>query len=411
MRNLIVIFLFVFIGNTFSQYNEFKVYDNGLIYSEETMASLKTIADSLNLRYLKCNIDYNYSSLNQGMGHHMKLRDGDLKSAKIDIKNGINFEDFVAKYPKAKVKKDLLIVQYEEVDKNGKPYSDFNEIGLDRSWSQSIEELYDFKNTGKKKNLWISKYFEKNEYSEAYISAFFLPRGLGNTVIPKKYAEMIGYSNCMIDTTISKITEDAEYGHIDLPKDWQKYSEIEKIALLDSFRNKRVMGFCSQDQSPRIHAKNIALISSEVADWKVFLKAHLDILNDRFERASDGNYAWHSRSTYLKEIEELDINTMDLLFGTLFRIKYSSDHHYFGSPRRIGRALTDAADRMKVEQLMSSMIEDKDLDLFNRVLVYFTFNSYIYNLKDKAVQKAAAEKLIQSISVLPEKVRNKISKG
>ena len=50
------------------------------------------------------------------------------------------------------------------------------------------------------------------------------------------------------------------------------------------------------DNSPRIHALNIAKLSAETINWEVFLRAHLDIMKDKFERMSDGSYAFGGRN-------------------------------------------------------------------------------------------------------------------
>ena len=88
-----------------------------------------------------------------------------------------------------------------------------------------------------------------------------------------------------------------------------------KASELKLKRSREVIGFCSQDQSPRIHAKKIALLAAETVNWETFLRAHLNIMNDNFARASDGSYAWAARQTYIRELEELEINVPDLLFG------------------------------------------------------------------------------------------------
>ena len=403
MRNSLVLFLFFFVINCFGQYNEFKMYKNGLMYSEITMSNLKNISDSLNLKYLQCEIDHTYYSKKQTVGHYVSMDSGDLKSTKADMDNSISLEDFVSKYPQAKVIKDLLIIQFEYTKDDGKTYVDFDEIAIGKRWNHSIENILKKDVLPEYTKKWL---YEKNKYSDASLSAFFFPNQFTSKAIPDKYARMIGYSNCMIDTTSSKIVDKAEYGHIDLPEDWQNGSTQEKNNLLNTLRHTQVMGSCSMDDSPRIHAKNIALLSSEVANWNVFLKAHLDIMNDRFERASDGSYAWAGRNTYLKELEELDINTLDLLFGITFRIANSSKHHYFGSPGRIGRAIADSNNRENAEILMASMIEDKTLDVFNRVLIYYTFRSFINFLEDEKIKKFAERRLKESISSFPEYLKS-----
>ncbi|MBK7243510.1 MAG: hypothetical protein IPH98_06560 [Saprospiraceae bacterium] len=72
-------------------------------------------------------------------------------------------------------------------------------------------------------------------------------------------------------------------------------------------------------------------------------------MNDRFDRKSDGSYAWGQRNTYIKELEELNINVPDLILGILFRIENPASNHYFGSIGRVGRALSETKNRNEIE--------------------------------------------------------------
>jgi hypothetical protein len=105
------------------------------------------------------------------------------------------------------------------------------------------------------------------------------------------------------------------------PSGMSYYVSKKKEKLLDEMRSTRVIGRCSQDDSPREHAVNIALLSAETNNWEVFIKAHLDILNDSFDRMSDGSYAWNRRKTYIREIEDLNIDVEDLILGISLRIE------------------------------------------------------------------------------------------
>ena len=408
MRNVIIFCFIIFCTRAFCQGGEFKIYDNGLIYSEATMASLKQVADSLNLKYLQCDIDYQYSSMMQTKGHYIEVRSVDLKAVKMDLSNNITFEDFIKKYPSALVKKDLLIVQFEYLGANNIEYVDFESIAIDGYNSSSVDKIRKTDKLLKGGKSWVFESLNKNEYWDDVIWAFYFPDEFSSTRIPEQYANMIGYSNCMIDTTTSKILKEAEYGYAELPKNWRNLPFQQKENLLNEFRHTIVRGTCSMDTSPRIHAKNIALLSSETANWKVFLKAHLDILNDNFRRMSDASHAMAGRNTYLKEIEALDINTLNLLFGTLFRINSHAEHHYFGNPHRMGRALADAADTDVVESLMAEMIKNKNLDHFNRILVYRTFQSYIHHLEDEKSKVKAKRILKKASRYLPEYIRSMI---
>jgi len=166
-------------------------------------------------------------------------------------------------------------------------------------------------------------------------------------------------------------------------------------------RSTRVIGGCSQDSRPREHAVNIALLSAETYNWEVFLKAHLDIMNDRFERVSDGNYAWGQRNTYIKELEELNINVTDLILGISFRIENAASNHYYSSIGRVGRALSETKNRTEIENAILSIIMDTELDYYNRLVFYFLFKNYNYHIKDETIKKESNEKLVSAVATLP----------
>jgi hypothetical protein len=165
------------------------------------------------------------------------------------------------------------------------------------------------------------------------------------------------------------------------------------------------MGNCSQDQSPRYHAMAICQLAAETAQWDIFLRSHLDIMNDRFERQSDGSYAWAGRKTYLKELEELDIAAIDLLLGTAFRVQNVNDNHYRGSIDRLGRALADAQDKGALESRLFGIVEDAKLDPYNRLLMAYLVFHYAANLDDEQRKKECLENLELSVSAMPEYIQ------
>jgi hypothetical protein len=174
-----------------------------------------------------------------------------------------------------------------------------------------------------------------------------------------------------------------------------------KSTALQLKRSRRVVGRCSRDSSPRRHAMNICQLAAETASWDIFLRSHLDIMNDRFVRASDGSYALAGRKTYLKELELLDIDAIDLLVGTSLRVENVSDNHYWGSIGRVGRALADAGDKDQLEQRLLTMIGNGNLDPYNRLLTAYLLHDYAYNLDDETRKKQCMQKLEDSIRELP----------
>lgn len=384
------------------QNSEFKVYSNGLIYSEETMTKLSHIVDSLNLKYKICDFNKAFYSIYQTVGQIISLDTGDILSAKLDIDKQISIEEFKKKYPLAKIEMDVLILRQKYTNRDGNSIVYFQQFDLKDSYGFEIESkdvsLYD----ADLQNKWLSDYTEKTTYSKENIKAFYFPNKFIKPRLPDEYSRMIGYSDCLIDTTSLKFKSKQKEGWVELPNHWQALSLKKKKTLLDEMRSTRVIGYCSMDSRPRQHAVNIALLSAETTNWEIFLKSHLDIMNDRFDRMSDGSYAWEMRNTYIKELEELNINVSDLILGISFRIENKAQNHYYGNIGRIGRAISESENRNEIDEKILSIIKDPNLDDYNRAIFYFLFKNYNYHIKDENIKKLNIDKLNLAESTLPD---------
>lgn len=183
-----------------------------------------------------------------------------------------------------------------------------------------------------------------------------------------------------------------------------------KETALQLKRSRKVWGTCSMDNSPRIHARNIAMLSAETVNWEVFLRAHLDIMNDNFSRASDGNYALARRETYILELEELDINVADLLLGISLRMENPSQNHYYGSIRRLGRALSESKNAKEIETRILEMIADNSLDDYNRLLMYYLFLNYNHYEQDDSQKSENQKQLKNAVEQMPEYLAVRLEK-
>ena len=386
MKNTLLIFVLIISSLSATIAQEFETHPNGLMYSQSTINHLSHIVDSLNLKFKTCDKEGTHFSKKQTVGHFIFIEGAKSKTALDDMKNGISFKKFKHKYADAASPKSLLIKYQNQIS----VYPQDRAIWFEDLSKQSNNEG------------WIWEYSEATEYSKERISAVYFSTPFQTYELPEKYVRMIQYADCMIDTSSTNFKGEMDGNATFIPNNFDEMSLIEKKKLLDEFRSTRVVGYCSQDNRPRAHARNIAILAAESLSWEVFLRAHMNIMNDRFERQSDGSYAWGQRKTYLKELEVLDINTLDLLFGTSLQISDASQNHYHGSIGRIGRALSDAKDPAKVESKLIEIIKDDSLDDYNRLVFYFIYTHFTYNSYDKTEEEIVKKKNKRANKFLPE---------
>ena len=513
-------FMVLFCLKMTAQETEFKVYDNGLIYSEHSVSKLKHIVDSLNLKFKVCEFNKTFKSYGQAKANFVEVEKSDALKAKKDLEKGISYADFKAKYSKGHFDENRIVLKSKYTDYEENEKVEISSVSFGVRDGQNIiidkEESDSYHNDFKGK--WIFHYEEKTSYSKESLKAFYFVDDFITKPISEKYARLIQYSDCLVDTTaqifyanakdsgvrymdtvptkasnfevyVEKVLKRPDFSYqkfsalfdfsdVDpqgkekkkkkedvvvreaLEKEYQNFSKkMEKwqserliridslqkadknfdIMLRDAFahakitkassdtfeeyvaryigkeealelkRNRHVVGGCSMDDSPRVHALNIAMLSAETIKWEIFLRSHLNIMNDRFDRASDGSYAKGARLTYIKEIEVLDINVLDLILGISLRIDNPSKNHYYSSINRVGRALSESSNPELVETSLLDMIKDNDLDDYNRILIYYLFDNYNYNLKDEKVKESNESKLKLAVASMPDYISSRIT--
>lgn len=177
------------------------------------------------------------------------------------------------------------------------------------------------------------------------------------------------------------------------------YSPAMALALK---RSRMVMGGCSQDQSPRNHALHIAQLSAKAVSWEVFLRAHLDIMNDNFTSVAYSNAMEQYRMTYIKEIEDLQIDVLSLIIGIALDMQNPSGKHYFGDVSRLGRAITESNRKKEFETKMEEMIQNEAIDIHNRIRIYYMHANYAYSTLDNEERLAIVEKNKELSNAFPE---------
>lgn len=203
MKKLLSLLIVIQVANiSFAQNGEFTIHDNGLIYHDSTMAKLNYIIDSLNLKFKKCDPYKTYYAKKQALAYYISLDTGDIVSAKNDIAKGIDFQSFVSKYPLTEIEDSLLVTAYKTTDYWGNSNIMYKSI----TFKEYFDHAFSEKDTlgvynSSKKNTWIYRYNSKSKYSKESISGFYFFTEFESQPIALKYARLIQYSDCMIDTS------------------------------------------------------------------------------------------------------------------------------------------------------------------------------------------------------------------
>ncbi|MCB1042814.1 MAG: hypothetical protein KDC35_07735 [Acidobacteria bacterium] len=381
---------------------EFKTYENGYIYADQTMWQLREIADRRQKNFQVCQTEASCTALSQGAADvyvftgNTKTLDKVIQiiradSSRTSLSDQRQVNEFFSNVPIARWGNNYQFIGESEL-----PYN-FHPDEQNGSW------------------LW--------ERIGSRLVIVRLTETLQAPQIPERYTHLIRYVDCMIDPT-GTLAPDAEPMNYDEPPSPQYDALIsyldaavkagdeketfltrtEKLAGHSEFivllkaaaeetisqhrlrsqleqaveshlgpkwalsmkRSYIVTGGCSQDRAPRYHAQSIARLSAESNEWDVFMQAHLSLLNDWFPRNSDASYAQARRGTYLAELDALNIDVLPLTLGMTFVVE-SDDHHYFGNTERLGRAFANHPDRFAFEDQVLAIIDDDELDAMNRV--------------------------------------------
>ena len=173
---------------------------------------------------------------------------------------------------------------------------------------------------------------------------------------------------------------------------------ISQEKALKLMRFNQQVGSCSFDNGPIIQQKRMANLAAEIPNWSVFIKSFLNVMNDNVSRIANSNIASNSRKTYIEELTKLNIDIPKLLLGSNLRIDNDNQPHYFSNGSKIGKAFSslDEKNQAYFEKTVSDLIQDKNVDAFNKLHFYNTLKHYQYFIKD-SIKKNELELKITSL--------------
>ena len=180
---------------------------------------------------------------------------------------------------------------------------------------------------------------------------------------------------------------------------WRYYS---KQTALDYKRSRRIFGAPRVSLVPRLHIRDVAVLAAQVANWQVFMCAHLYIIDTDFGYPTTTNDLKTGRHTYVKELETLGINTGDLLIGMCLKINEATESHYYGNINDIGKILYEVKDRQNIAARLLFMIQDPELDIHNRIRMCYVFANYNYCTEDSAERTRNKQLLNEAMASIPK---------
>lgn len=436
----------------------------GLMYAPADMQQLKRMADSLQFQFKQCKSPSSFTAWHQAPALCFRIRvKGSVKALIADLEKNIDLDTLKTRYKDWIVEPPFAAVlahnEHAFLAGNGSRFDKlYPDTALFETWSRLPRGGWVYSTSAAIHSI-------RGEFN--IISAWQLQDVFHAPVIPETYGRLIGYVDCLVDNTtklmlpgnrslkggeyfyllqkhvfqktsrrvlmIEELTDEdlgnyvcAHYGEDERVRyltdeilldgmerfavgNFAKFVEgaVPKERLLELKRSAQVFGFCSMDTRPREHARDIAVLASQTHQWPVFIKAHLNIMNDYMDRTSDGSYAQAGRKTYLKELDALSINTTDLLLGSAMRASNTVPGHYFGDVGRYGRALSETKDPLAFENRLKKMLKDPLLDDFNKILLFRLYASYCYNQPSR---KKIVEK-VKNLQKEAEQYPELISKG
>lgn len=212
------------------------------------------------------------------------------------------------------------------------------------------------------------------------------------------------------DTTFLNLYHQAKYSDYD---NYQSdfFEEMVNVldgpeAVLQLKRSRVVHGSCSMDNKPVNHLKNIAKYAVLANNWNVFVRSHMDIVNDRFSSVVYSNYGEMSRNTPIIAFVKIGMNLAKLFCGSILTAADCRKNHYQSGSQRIGRAISNLQNPQPCLSILRDMIKDDHLDIHNRMIAWHTLASYISHTKGDIL----SEEMISLLSTIDKEMALRVKR-
>lgn len=250
-----------------SDRGEFATNPNGLMYNDNDMKTLRFIVDSLNLRFKSCDLNKTYYAYPQTPVYSISFRStsNDLKEIIEEIEKKTNFQQIAYRFTAYINRIDSNELSIRTGTRNGgegyyylhgNPGDGYGEVQLDEKHATADKNII---------NDWIYDYSPKDQYSKEYsLICRYFPGTWKKQSIPDKYARLIQYVDCMIDTSSSIfLTDKFSNGWIDEDKGNHYYN---LTALADFLDEKMSQKKINNKNIKRLRESQVAFAAKELKD-------------------------------------------------------------------------------------------------------------------------------------------------
>jgi hypothetical protein len=414
----IILFLLVF-ANCFSQTQKSIDEQKNSLYSAESLSKFKLKVDSLNLIFEKGSykkIDFYSKPI--AKAHFIILSGKHVPNAILDIEKKISFKDFIEKYKETVIDSNTIVLKHkikssQSLDMEDILHRNVLDVNNDNIDKEVLEfDGFWFSGYLNQKMIVNDKYFDvsvKGKWitiqNQTKMIGYYFIDEFESKVIPAEYLKMIQYSEIISKNDTNVIFKNAKEKSISLSIKYRTFSLEKKKELLFKFRNRYVVGNCGFDGRPTSHLLNIARLSAETSNWNIFLKSNLSLI---FSNHSNSFYDFQKE--ILSDLELININIPYLTIGLGMRINYNTDNYLkdFNNGNRFKYPVLFSKKSKDIKLKLLQMIQDKNLDLYNRLAMYTIFLNSIYLIENKTEKEEDKNLLQQAIKSLPNSVISRL---
>ena len=421
MKYLILLYL-TFTGGlmAYGQLPDFPLHANGLLYDETLMSRLRHLADSVRSRVKQAGTEGDYYSPKQTTARLVRVDTGDIYGAFNDLKRGISFEAFVRKYPQTEGTSDPYVFAFYldsvpiavQLPETAAGLIRYRNLMMDTSVAiyykdARLEDLRFSPSTfGPAQNV-FDNYIDRKGDSAVGIyrrtHAYEHPRNalMEDFLVKRRYIDSLA-----VDTTFKRLLATA--GAEVREKKYRPFIYLERYmdayspeAALDIRRSWQEVATCGMDHlTHRPYVMHIAYLAAETGNWPVFLQAQLSVAVDPDGQFPDSSRPGY-RSTFLRELEELNIGVDDILLGNELTSPWPDPS--FSRARELGRTLAlEGGDRHRLEETVLQLIEDNGLDTYHRLDMHYLFLNYESFLPAGSERSKALMRLEKADKTLPD---------